>query len=115
MSQTAKGNNLVAPVLGLFTVLVTALAFIVWDQVLDFDPCNNVLKHPGADCLEPGLAGIIVGGAVIFLGLSFARGAVRKGRETYGRWLEPLLFLWSGLMVATTGAAVVYAQWTLGI
>ena len=113
--QEARPETPVAPFVALFSAIVTVVAVIAWDEALDFDPCDNVIKHASVDCVEPGLSGILVGALVIFIGGSITVGALRNGLRVYGRWTEPVLFVWLGLAMAITGGAIAYAQWSLGL
>ncbi|MEO1730530.1 MAG: hypothetical protein AAFR64_07305 [Pseudomonadota bacterium] len=115
MTHQPRSPDAAAMAAGFMALIVSVLAVIIWHQALDFDPCDNVIKAAGADCLEPGVTGLIVGAVLVLFGGSIAWGAVRNGRVAFGNWLEVIIYAWLGVMVAVIGSGFAYAQWTLGL
>lgn len=113
MTNSQSQRGAIRALMAFFALVLPVLAYLVWDQALDFDPCNNILKHPGVDCLDSGAGGIAVGAAVLLSGLAITSGAIRKGRAVYGNLPEPALMAWIGLSMALTGAGFAYAGATM--
>ncbi|GMN01716.1 hypothetical protein [Erythrobacter sp. MTPC3] len=98
----------------LFAALATGAAIFSWLEALSFDPCNTILTHGGAGCIEPGLSGIIIGAVCAAFGLTIASGAVRAPARADVSKMDRALLGWFGLMFAVTGGAIAFAQWTVG-
>ena len=99
--------------LGLFACILTVIVFVVADQALNFDPCNNVFKQAGVECLESGWGGVLVGLFFAFIGASIAVGAVVRGRKVLGNRLEAFLLGWIGLCMTAIGTAAMYAGFSM--
>lgn len=100
--------------IALFAALGTGVAVVSWLEAMSFDPCNTILTHGGAGCVKPGLGGIIVGAVCAGLGLTITAGTVRPSKDANLSKLERVLLGWFGLMLAVAGAAIAYAQWSVG-
>ena len=114
MPDPNSNRSLTRTIMALFCLILPVLAFIVWEQALDFDPCNNILKNPGSDCLESGAGGIGAGALVAIVGLGIVQGAVTKGFAVYGSRLEQSMMIWIGMALAVTGAGIIYAGFSVG-
>lgn len=94
------------------TVLaLTMLAFVAWDQALDFDPCDNVFKAAWRPCLTSRTSGLVVGGLLILIGGAIAQAAIRNGPRVFGNLRDTAMMAWTGLCVTLIGAAMAYAAY----
>ncbi|MEO1220684.1 MAG: hypothetical protein AAFY42_04955 [Pseudomonadota bacterium] len=115
MDKQSRSEDVASAALPLFAALSTGAAVFAWAEALDFDPCDTILTHGGADCVEAGLGGFIIGTAFALFGLSIAYGAIWPRIQGQVPKKDRLFLGWFGLMFAATGAAVSFAQWTVGL
>ena len=92
--------------------VLVVLAFMAWDQALNFDPCNNIFKPPAQPCVTSALEPVIVGALVALLGAAFVHGALTRGPHMLVSRMQVWMAAACGLCVFLMGAALVFAVLT---